>query len=205
MHLTVFSISPQLFFFIGFGFFVCLNAALYFTKAAFHIKINLKHEFVKWIFSIYLLIAAAYEFFPVQYAVTGVDPEFSPAMVNLAPFSSVSQAINVFGVRQLSLGAKVGLAADRLLTSLILMIPFGLLLPQLNKAFRSFALTFASAFSLSLAAEIVQYVLTSYSLLQGPTANIDDVIESLIGAIIGFLIWRLLFKFSEKKNRRQPQ
>lgn len=202
--MTVFTISPRLFFFIGLGFVACLKAALYVTKAACGIRINWTQEPVKWIFALYALAAAAYECFPVEYAVTGVEPQFDPAEVNLIPFSDLFQAISVFGVKQLPFGFKIKTAAARLLTSAILAIPLGVLLPQLHSRLRSFAITLSSSAVFCLAVEIAQYVEISYSLLEGPVVSLDDVIEGLIGSAAGFFLWRILYRrYGEKKHNNQ--
>lgn len=192
--MTVFRISPQLFFFIGLGLIVCLNAALYIAKSSGGIKISMKHEINKWIFSVYLLIIAALTLFPVQYTVTTYDPVFTPSRVNLVPFSAISKTFGVLDVAEFSFFFKVKAIAQNIGGGLILLMPFGFLLPQLRKKFHSPAICFALALAVSCAIETIRYVENSFGLAFNRTADIDDVILNAAGALIGFYCWRALRK-----------
>ena len=74
-----------------------------------------------------------------------------------------------------------------LIANTILFIPLGVLLPSLWKKFESFSNTVLVGFGLSLIIEMLQ-------LLNIRATDIDDLIMNTLGAIIGYIIYSLLFK-----------
>lgn len=71
--------------------------------------------------------------------------------------------------------------------NIILMIPFGFLLPVTFTRFRSFGKTGLTILGVSAVIEIVQYFI-------GRSADIDDVIMNFVGGIAGYFCFKLYEK-----------
>lgn len=72
--------------------------------------------------------------------------------------------------------------------NIIMFIPFGFLLPKLWEHMRKFGLCLLAAFITSMTIEITQVV------TQMGYGQTDDVINNVIGAAIGFVIFRVFQK-----------
>ena len=70
--------------------------------------------------------------------------------------------------------------------NIMLFVPLGILLPMLCRSFRSFTVITFTAVLCSVAIEIAQY-LTARGL-----SELDDVIHNTIGAIIGYIVFKLI-------------
>lgn len=73
--------------------------------------------------------------------------------------------------------------------NVILFMPLGFLLPVLSTRFRRFALTAATALSVSVSIELVQLAML-LMLIARRSVDVDDVILNVTGACVGYLIWR---------------
>lgn len=71
--------------------------------------------------------------------------------------------------------------------NIFLLIPFGILMPLLFSSCRTFIRVFVSGFGLSLAIELSQLVNPRIS-------DVDDLIMNTLGALIGYILYKLLFK-----------
>lgn len=190
--MTVFRISPLLFFFIGLSAAVCANIALYVVKASFSIRVSAPREALKWAFCVYLLLFAAFSFFPVQYEVVASGPVFSPAHVNLVPFLSIGRAFSVLTVPQFSPGFKLESIARGVLSDFFAFFPLGFLLPLVHKSFRRPATCVAFSLLLSLFVELVQFLESSFGLTADHATDIDNVLLGVAGAAAGYLALRAL-------------
>lgn len=198
--MSVFSVSPLLFFFIGLSPFVFANAAVYFVKFCGGIRINIRREAVKWIFWVYALIVLALCCFPVHYtAGPGLQPILRPVPLNLTPFSSFSQVFHLFGLAQFPLPFKLASAFCTLLFPALLFVPLGFLLPHLHKVFRGVIAVLGAALIFSLFVEAARYAEASFGLVSERAFCIDTVILSIAGAAAGFYLSRTIFKKFCKK------
>ena len=190
--MTVFRISPQLFFFIGLSPAIFSGAAVYIVKASGGIKFSLKHELKKLIFYAYLLILASITLFPVRYSVSLLGPVFRPSPVNLFPLKTIIQAIGVLGISEFSFLFKLKTIISVIFKYLLLFMPIGFFLPQLHKWFQTAVPCLLTALVLSCCFEVTGYIEASFDLASNRTANIDNVLLAVTGAFIGFRIWRRL-------------
>ncbi|MGG5462657.1 VanZ family protein [Clostridium sp. B9] len=79
-----------------------------------------------------------------------------------------------------------------MIANAILFIPLGVFLPSLWSKFERCLNTFLVGFFLSLAIELLQ-------LLNMRATDIDDLIMNTLGTVIGFFIYKLLFKKVSKR------
>ena len=167
---------------------------------------SLRHELRKLIFSAYLLFAASITLFPVQYTVGTSYPVFNPSQINLVPFKTICQTIGILGVSQFSPLFKLGTLVKTIGGNLLLLLPLGFMLPHLYKMFRTLAPCLLAASIVSCVIEIIQFVETSYDFAFNRAMDIDDVLLNVMGALIGFLVWRTLRnKYCDEKGTIQPQ
>ena len=100
---------------------------------------------------------------------------FIPELINLVPFSNeidiVAYALNV-----------------------VLFVPFGLLAPMIWKNMGKLRSVLLGAFGFTLLIEVSQ-------LLNFRSTDIDDVILNVLGAAVGFVIYKLWDKMTESKYR----
>jgi len=102
--------------------------------------------------------------------------------MNLVPFKTISPYLR-------SLGPGNAHAFINLAGNVVMFVPLGFFLPCIFHRLRSFWKTVASAFIIIAAIELIQYFSGLGSL------DIDDLILNLPGALIGYLIYRLIQKY----------
>ncbi|PRT20981.1 VanZ family protein [Bacillus wiedmannii] len=82
------------------------------------------------------------------------------------------------------------------LLNIVLFMPFGFLLPTIWPQFRKMKNTVCAGFFFSLAIELNQ-------LLNNRITDIDDLFTNTLGAIIGYVIYRVLFKMFKMICKRE--
>ncbi|SDE47197.1 Glycopeptide antibiotics resistance protein [Bacillus wiedmannii] len=82
------------------------------------------------------------------------------------------------------------------LLNIVLFMPFGFLLPTIWSQFRKMKHTVCAGFFFSLAIELNQ-------LLNNRITDIDDLFTNTLGAIVGYLIYRVLFKMICKREKKK--
>jgi glycopeptide antibiotics resistance protein len=86
---------------------------------------------------------------------------------------------------------------ENIIGNVILLVPLGILLPLLSTRFNSFKKIFIAALLFSLSIEVIQLVSRSFGIYR--SADVDDVILNITGALVGLFILRI---FIEKKKRK---
>lgn len=90
--------------------------------------------------------------------------------------------------------------------NLILLVPFGFLLPVLSRKFEAVRYVAIAAFALTICIETMQLLISA---LLGHTYkifDIDDLWLNVIGALVGWLLWRLWYAvFGESVARHQEE
>lgn len=124
--------------------------------------------------SVFLIIFATILFVPITF-----QPETHS--LNLRPFNWIG---NVDSFEQLVV-EKV--------PNIILFIPFGMFLPMVWKSKRKLYQTVLVSFGLTFSIEFFQYFI-------GRSSDIDDVLTNLLGAIIGYGIFKVLNYFERNKK-----
>ena len=192
--MTVFRVSPQLFFFIGLSAVLCANIAIYVVKISGGIKVFLRHEILKWIFFVYLLLLLSYSLFPVSYEVSLFDPSFKPSGINFVPFRTIIETFSVFDIAKFSLFFKLKTTFLYIFGNLFSLIPFGFLLPQLHKKLRTAITCFFAALAVSCGISFIQFIETSFDFAADRAVSVDNVLLSVAGALVGFYAWHALRK-----------
>jgi len=80
-------------------------------------------------------------------------------------------------------------AVENIVGNIFLFIPFGILLPLISPKFRSFGKVFLFGLLFSLAIETLQLVSRQLGVYR--SVDVDDVILDVVGAICGFIVYRL--------------
>ncbi|OWT52050.1 VanZ family protein [Bacillus sp. K2I17] len=82
------------------------------------------------------------------------------------------------------------------LLNIVLFMPFGFLLPTIWSQFRKMKNTVCAGFFFSLAIELNQ-------LLNNRITDIDDLFTNTLGAIIGYVLYKVLFKMICKREEKK--
>ncbi|MBT2580749.1 VanZ family protein [Bacillus sp. ISL-8] len=82
------------------------------------------------------------------------------------------------------------------LLNIVLFMPLGFLLPTIWPQFRKMTNTVCAGFLFSLAIELNQ-------LLNNRITDIDDLFTNTLGAIVGYIIYRVLFKMICKREEKK--
>ncbi|HDR7642947.1 TPA: VanZ family protein, partial [Bacillus wiedmannii] len=82
------------------------------------------------------------------------------------------------------------------LLNIVLFMPFGFLLPTIWPQFRKMKNTVCAGFFFSLAIELNQ-------LLNNRITDIDDLFTNTLGAIVGYVLYRVLFKMICKREKKK--
>lgn len=200
--MTIFTITPIHFFFIGLSAFICLYAALLAAKTSAGMKISVRREVIKLIFIVYMLCVLSVTLFPVKYDVSLLGPVWSTARINIVPFLTIVQTFEVFGIERFSVFFKLKTVLLDIGGKLLLLFPLGFILPQMNKRFHKTAPCFFIILMVSCGIELIQFIEASFGLLTGHSPNIDDVLLNVSGGLCGFNFWlSMRIKFYEDTSK----
>ena len=125
------------------------------------------------LFAAYLVLLVYLLFFAERYG-RGAD---AGRHINLAPLREIRRFLNsrdTLGERAVFLNVY---------GNVLLFVPFGAILPVLHRHFRSFPVTFAYGFVLSVTVELIQYASCRGS------CDIDDVLLNTLGCTAGYVIF----------------
>lgn len=110
--------------------------------------------------------------------------------VNLIPFEVIKNTY--FAISQLNLWQPFFI---NFLGNIIMFMPIGFMLPLLWSKFDRWYMAFLSGFFTSLFIELVQ-------LSQSRSSDIDDILLNTTGAILGFLLYKIISKRIAKRFKR---
>lgn len=102
----------------------------------------------------------------------GIEQPIIRARINLVPFANIERTFYL---------------------NILLLIPFGFLVPLIWKNYRKAYKIIILGAGFSLLIELSQ-------LITNRTTDVDDLITNTLGALIGFIIWKLFFKKNLKKT-----
>ena len=149
---------------------IMLLAALcvLFVLLFIHKKINVTQLVASLAFS-------AYAVFVLYYTVLGrySQEEYT---FQIYIYKSYKYLIDDFGPHSLR----------QVILNIVMLIPFGFLMPIVIKAKRKYLITLLSAFALILFIESLQLI------MQCGTFEVDDIFNNLLGTVIGVLIYALV-------------
>ncbi|MGD6854274.1 VanZ family protein [Bacillus infantis] len=137
-------------------------------------KLTLAQYAVLLSFGIYLLCVIHLVFFPIE--------------VNIGKYANQTkwyQTVNFIPVLTIDI--------TTFMLNVLMLVPFGMYLPFLNRRIDSIKEAAKLGFALSFAFEMVQ-LLIRVTLGSGRSTDVNDLLANTAGAIIGFFIVKSLFK-----------
>jgi glycopeptide antibiotics resistance protein len=144
-------------------------------------SLSLKRESVLFLFYVYIICVLLITMFPIpisQYKHLRLIP------VNFIPFVNTTQEF----VKNLSSGKNnmIEFALQNIIGNVILFIPLGILLPLISNKVHSLKKMIVIAFLFSLFIEFIQFISFQFGIYR--TADIDDIILNILGAVLGFIV-----------------
>lgn len=137
------------------------------------------------IFGVYLVLLIYLLFFAESMGRTFVERTYH---YNLVPFKEIRR----FWVYRESLGTMAVML--NLLGNIAAFVPYGLILPIMNRKNRSFWLMTLWTFEFSLLVEVLQLVSKVGSF------DVDDLLLNTLGGILGYLLFLILDKIRRKRD-----
>lgn len=125
-------------------------------------------------FAVYLVVLLALTFAPI-----GADNELGKR-INLEPFATIQSALRH--------GPGSGVFRLMIL-NVVAFAPLGLLLPMVASWARGLVVVFVVALSLSAAIELGQLAVSQYVGYAYRSADVDDVILNVLGALVGYFLF----------------
>lgn len=172
-------------------FILCTYFAIRVIKAINNHRINWFCEITRFLLIVYIAELVSVTLFPICIDIGNkpsilpitYEKRFYPIYVNLNPFNynsfhSDSPYIlikNVFG-------------------NIFLMFPYTILLPFNFKIMRIWKMAIGTALLTSVSIELIQLVWQLTLLNMSRRTDITDVIQNLVGAVIGFVLYYFLFR-----------
>ncbi|MGH4125565.1 MAG: VanZ family protein [Clostridium sp.] len=155
-----------------------------------------KREIVFNIFSLYIFCFIGITLFPLFISFTG---EKGYVGINIVPvFNTIKDVANVMSDSQIQ-NFMIKFWIKNILGNMLLLLPFGLLLPMLWEKFENIRNTLLISFIFSFSIEILQ-LLSYYIGNRGRSFDIDDIILNTFGAWIGYMFYKkILLKMSNKQ------
>lgn len=117
--------------------------------------------------------------------------EYAGRMMNLVPFKTIS-----LYVRSLRKGNLFRISVANLLGNLFLIMPVGFMLPVLFEKMKKLHVCLIFCLLMLIVIEILQLITMRGSF------DVDDLILNMTGALIGFVIQKIIYIIIAKKNRK---
>ncbi|WP_195574975.1 VanZ family protein [Paenibacillus sp. 1001270B_150601_E10] len=136
-------------------------------------KISIRHFLWVYVFLFYLSLVYKMTQIATVWDIRRYETLIRASEINLIPFASEGITTYVLNI--------------------LLFMPLGFLLPTIWPQFRTIKKTVCTGFLFSLAIELGQ-------LLNHRITDIDDLLMNTLGAILGYLLYRALFKMIDKRN-----
>ena len=143
-------------------------------------------------FILYGLILIYTTFFGARTTLTGVSVwEYAVRMANIKPFKTIGMYVKRLGdpSDQMFSVALVNLAVN-----IVLFFPMAYLLPVLFTKLRHFFATIGVCVGVLVVVEIMQI------LTRRGSFDVDDFILNMIGAAVGYGVWKLQYVIAKKKK-----
>lgn len=132
-------------------------------------------SYIGLICSVFLIVFATILFVPITF-----NPKTH--ILNLIPFNWIG---NIDNFQQLVVEK---------IPNVMLFIPLGFFIPIVLESKRKWYKTLFIAFGITFSVEFFQYFI-------GRSADIDDILTNLLGAIIGYQIFKILHQLLKKRKR----
>lgn len=148
-------------------------------------KISITEHIIIFVFFAYLGVVISITLFPfpIQEEVILEMREFNYLSNNFIPLNGIIDMLR---------SETIYVIVRNVLGNIILTMPLGFLLPFISKKMDRFKLILISGFLFSLGIESVQFLLSSFLGFTYKITDVDDMILNVIGAVIGYICFRLL-------------
>lgn len=153
-------------------------------------------EILKFLFVLYMLMVVSVTLFPLGLPF-GFYPEYIKNGLNLIPFVSIIKDISQIGIAYGGdAPVMIGLIVRNVGGNILLLMPLGVLVPILFHTYRHLKKIVILGLLTSISIESIQ-ILEIVVGAWGRTVDIDDVICNVLGATLGYLIYKITFKLAD--------
>ena len=142
-------------------------------------KLRIKNNILGALLIIYLTAVASITLFPIPF---DCDNPYNQ-LCNFVPFASIYSLIS-----------NGEYAVKNILGNIVMFIPFGIIITLLNYKKISFLKLIFIGLSMSVAIEFLQFFIGLIIGFMYRSVDIDDVILNTLGAVVGFLIIKIIPK-----------
>ncbi|WP_066087143.1 VanZ family protein [Neobacillus novalis] len=159
--------------------------------------LNWIKEAINFLFVLYLLMVVSVTLFPLA---LWIDFNFEQIKygLNLIPLISIIKDFSKIGIAYDGDSAfMIGLIIRNVGGNILLLMPLGVLAPFISKKFKPMKKSVLLALLVSISIEFIQFI----ELLaggRGRTVDVDDVICNVIGASLGYLIYKIMYRLIVK-------
>jgi len=154
---------------------------------------SFKREIILNVFFIYILCLINVTLFPLEIS---FDRDYLWISVNLIPLvGTIREIVKTTNDPNMP-SYMIGFWIKNIVGNVILLLPFGIMVPMLWSKFKSAVKTTLCAFCISLSIEVLQ-LLSCFVGNIGRAFDVDDILLNTIGAFIGYIIYK---KFIENRK-----
>ncbi|MPQ34330.1 VanZ family protein [Clostridium estertheticum] len=147
---------------------------------------SIKREIVLNLFFVYIICNIGITLFPLFINWTGQDGNVS---INVVPVFNTIKDVSMASQQPEMQNFMIKFWIKNILGNMLLLFPFGLLLPILWKKFGNMKKTLLYSFLFTLGIEIIQ-LLSYYVGNIGRSFDIDDIILNTFGAWLGYMFYK---------------
>lgn len=185
--------------------FVTLGVLIYIISRTIFIRRQYRNKTqVSWLkemfnfsFCLYICLVVSVTLFPIPIGF-GYDYRDSFRSINVIPLVSIIKNIGQIGTAyDGDVVFMISLIVRNVGGNILLLMPFGFLVPIVFKNIKGLKSVTILGFSVSVSIEVLQLV-ESFGGGWGRITDIDDVICNVTGVIIGYIIYSLIIKMGEK-------
>ena len=190
-------INGSLFVMLGIVFYLVVRGIVIGIRYKRRKLVYLLKEIIGFLFVIYICMVVSVTLFPFPIGFnTNIENVYRS--INMIPLKSIIDNISQIGnAYDGDVLFMIGLIVKNVGGNILLLMPLGFLAPILRDKFKQFKSVMLLGFSVSISIEILQF-LETFAGGWGRITDIDDVICNVLGAIIGYFIYKLFFKIVDK-------
>ncbi len=197
MNNTLYLINGRLLIILGIIGYLVVRSILIGVKLKNNNPIYWLMEVINFLFVLYLLLVVSVTLFPLALWID-FNIEHIKFGLNLIPLVSIIKDISNIGTAYDGDAAfMIGLIIRNVGGNILLLMPLGVLAPLISNKYIHFKNIVKLGFLISISIESIQFieiVAGGY----GRTVDVDDVICNVIGASIGYLIYKILIRLINK-------
>lgn len=194
---SLFLINGSLLVVLGIIVFVVIKGISIIKRKRNQVKVHWVREIILFLFTFYLLMVVSVTLFPLPIGFQYQNEDFFQS-INIVPLISVFEDIKQIGTAyDGDTLFMISLIIRNVGGNILLLMPLGFLAPLIWNKFKSVKAVSLLGMSVSVTIEILQ-LFQRFSGGWGRITDIDDVIFNVLGVIIGYLIYIVILKTSEK-------